>query len=353
MKRRLAVALLALLLAAAAAEAIGRAVWAPPPRWRTPQTPALESPLLGWVLAPERDSYTIDAPVRTNALGLRDEPLAPKAPGELRVLCLGDSFTFGQGVRFEDTWPELLERCLERAHAGRPVRTINAGVGGYDTRQELIWFLAEGRALEPDVVVIGFFWNDLLRNEPPLPDVATTPRLLPDAREFPIIVPRGPEWLKAGIKQSFVLYRLARMLEEARQERRDADREDQRVMRALLEGDAELLRPYWDVTALRLRELADAVRATGVPAVLAVFPMEAQLVADRPRMVWIERLRAIWEPTGFALVDLEPAYRASLAAGASPYLPYDKHPNAVGTRIAAERVCEVLAADAALGSGGR
>jgi lysophospholipase L1-like esterase len=352
-RRRLAIAFCALVLAAVAAEGVGRVLWPPPPRWRVPQTPALESPLLGWVLAPERDSFTIDVPARTNALGLRDEPLAPKAPGELRVLCLGDSFTFGQGVRFEDTWPELLERCLERAHAGRPIRAVNAGVGGYDTRQELIWVLAEGRTLEADAVVIGFFWNDLLRNEPPLPDVATTPKLLPGAREFPIIVPRGPEWLKAGIKQSVVLYRLARFLDEARQERRHADREDKSVQRALLEGDAVLLEPYWEATAQRLVELADAVRAAGVPAVLAVFPMEAQLVEERPRMVWIEKLRAIWEPTGFALVDLEPAYRASLAGGANPYLPYDKHPSAVGTRIAAGAVCEVLAASGALRADGR
>ena len=40
----------------------------------------------------------------------------------------------------------------------------------------------EGLRFEPDLVTVGFYWNDLIGNEPALPDIASTPKLLPDAR---------------------------------------------------------------------------------------------------------------------------------------------------------------------------
>ena len=41
-------------------------------------------------------------------------------------------------------------------------------------------------------------------------------------------------------------------------------------------------------------------------------------------------------------LDLEASYRASLAAGENPFLPYDLHPNAVGMRIAADALYETV-----------
>src|SRR5262245_7988462 len=45
-----------------------------------------------------------------NSLGLRGpETSANKAEGTFRILCLGDSFTFGAGVREEDTFARRLQ----------------------------------------------------------------------------------------------------------------------------------------------------------------------------------------------------------------------------------------------------
>jgi hypothetical protein len=42
-------------------------------------------------------------------------------------------------------------------------------------------------------------------------------------------------------------------------------------------------------------------------------------------------------------IDVEPAYRAALKAGQNPFLPYDLHPSALGMKIAAEQLFEVIA----------
>jgi hypothetical protein len=102
-----------------------------------------------------------------NSEGFRDAKIRParKPVGVTRVLLLGDSFTFGQAVNYEDTWPVLAERALERELPGR-VDLVKAGVQGMDTRSELILLRRLARRLEVDVVVVGFLINDLYTNLP-------------------------------------------------------------------------------------------------------------------------------------------------------------------------------------------
>jgi hypothetical protein len=70
--------------------------------------------------------------------------------------------------------------------------------------------------------------------------------------------------------------------------------------------------------------------------ILMVFPMENQIKRTYPDLVWAEKLREIWEPTGFPMVDVEPAYRRARESGRNPFLPYDQHPGPYGMEIAAD-----------------
>jgi hypothetical protein len=65
-------------------------------------------------------------PVEIDGQGLRKRTAGPYRPGG--ILAVGDSMTFGEGVRADETWPSLLEREL-----GIPV--LNAGVPGYSSAQ--------------------------------------------------------------------------------------------------------------------------------------------------------------------------------------------------------------------------
>ena len=73
--------------------------------------------------------------ISTNALGFRDRELERKQDGELRILLLGDSITFGYGVSAEETYGRKLEAILA-SRLGRRVRTVNAGIGGFNTVQD-------------------------------------------------------------------------------------------------------------------------------------------------------------------------------------------------------------------------
>jgi lysophospholipase L1-like esterase len=335
-----------LLVAAGAGECAMRLAFPRPPRWVEPQTKHLESPLLGWVLPPGTRSYTIDAPVSVNALGLRDDEIPrAKPPGERRVLALGDSFTFALGVRFEDLYVQQLERLLA-ADGGSPVQVVNAGVAGYNTRQELIYLLADGLSLGPDLVTVGFYWNDLVGNEPALPDLARTARVADAAslyesgeREQRHLIPGA---LRDRLRSSVLLYQVVIRSKMVLALLRPPTDPYFLVQKALLEGDAAYLEPFWRTTGGRLLEIAEACRARGVPVVLLVFPDENWVRRDWPSLAYGERLREIWAPTGMSFVDLTSAYRDALEAGVNPFLDYDQHPNASGMRIAAEALHRVI-----------
>src|SRR5215470_5660402 len=65
-----------------------------------------------------------DIRVRTNSLGLRGAEIPPREAGELRILVLGDSITFGDYVDEDETYPAVLERRLRSVFPRRPIRVI-------------------------------------------------------------------------------------------------------------------------------------------------------------------------------------------------------------------------------------
>ncbi len=97
----------------------------------------------------------------TNSDGFRDVAFARDKPaGTYRVMCLGDSWTFGANVGQDETYPRRLHQLLRAAFPDRPIEVWNLGVLGYSSFQgyELLRTWAIDRS--PDAVVIAFAMND-------------------------------------------------------------------------------------------------------------------------------------------------------------------------------------------------
>lgn len=132
----------------------------------------VEDPRRGQKLGAGYDAWFAGVPVRVNQLGFRDvrEYSATKGPRTFRILVLGDSVTFGHGSVFEHTYPYLLE---QRLREWRPVidwQVWNLGVPGYNTRQEWAYLTQVSQAYAPDLVIVGFFPNDVTGNTMPPPE---------------------------------------------------------------------------------------------------------------------------------------------------------------------------------------
>ncbi len=102
---------------------------------------------------------------RFNSLGFRGPDYAiPAPPGTFRILALGDSYTFGMGVHEQDTFAAQLESRLNAAAVvrGQPIRyeVVNAGVGGYSTKEERLSYELFSSAYLPQVVLLTMVFND-------------------------------------------------------------------------------------------------------------------------------------------------------------------------------------------------
>jgi lysophospholipase L1-like esterase len=123
---------------------------------------------IGWVKRPNfefrRRTSEFDVLLRTNALGLRDDPMdSPAKPAQsFRVLCLGDSFVLGYAVPREALFVDLLEHWWKAE--GRAVDVVNAGTEAWSTDQEAAWLDSRGRAFEPDLVLCFPYENDIWWN---------------------------------------------------------------------------------------------------------------------------------------------------------------------------------------------
>ena len=116
-------------------------------------------PVLYWKLKPNQDCFTkIDRkPVHINSRGTRGpEFQVPKPANTLRILSLGDSKTFGWGLKEAEAYSGRLQTLLqERAGPGTKVEVINAGVNAWSYPQMYLYFRDHGLKFQPDVVVLA------------------------------------------------------------------------------------------------------------------------------------------------------------------------------------------------------
>ena len=116
----------------------------------------------GWVSKPNlRDMPVFDNKVlNTNSKGFRGLTEYPysKDKDKIRILVIGDSYTFGEEVSDNETYPFYLQELIPNSEV------MNLGMHGYGHDQMLIFLKEEGIKYKPDIVILGFIHPDMTRN---------------------------------------------------------------------------------------------------------------------------------------------------------------------------------------------
>ena len=126
-----------------------------------PQEARLETPgmyirdsALGYRLSPRYRGHLGNrveymTTITTDDIGLRSsDESTPDA--QTRIVVLGDSFAFGQGVEASEAFPSKLEKDLGTSRL--QVRVLNAGTPGYGTRQQAAWLERFGQRVSPSLI---------------------------------------------------------------------------------------------------------------------------------------------------------------------------------------------------------
>ena len=199
------------------------------------------------------DFYTLkpDPGRQINTDGLRDRQRSvDRAEGVLRIVCLGDSVTFGYGVARVESYPAVLEDML--TDAGHRVEVLNVALPGWSTRQQRIAYEQIARRYQPDLVLLGFCLNDVA--------------------EMSNNLARPPALLAAGYRHSHLVRALLRP--HAWQLHRVEELFEQPAPPAAEQG--------WALCHDEFRRLRDLVEADGAELGLVIFPFRFQLEADAP-----------------------------------------------------------------------
>jgi hypothetical protein len=120
---------------------------------------------LGWRPAPGRSSanglyFSSTEGLRSPRPGipLLGTTAEPGHAAPYRVALLGDSYTFGEDVTYEQTWGYQLEQLL-----GPGVEVRNFGVPAYGVDQAVLRYERDARPWHPQVVILAPIQHDFLR----------------------------------------------------------------------------------------------------------------------------------------------------------------------------------------------
>ncbi|KIE18214.1 hypothetical protein DS62_12920 [Smithella sp. SC_K08D17] len=327
------------LLSVAVAEGIARFFIQLPQAKIYPQVRYQPHPVRGFTLQPNQTAYTKDQFATIDMLGFRTNgPKATSVIPKLRILALGDSFTFGYGVADYETWPAMLERALSYK-----IEVTNAGTTSYNVFHEFDLLREKGLALKPEVVIHGLYWNDHLMNRPPR---ATDPPLLTtdghfawDGDDDPASGPlwlSGVRWLRGhSVLANAALTQARRYFVPANSGVHQYDLE----YRKLLAG--ELLPESWQVIEDFYRDMKQLGEESGFKVYVIIFPVrDIVTMPDSANHGYARLIREILDRQGISYLDgIALWHQARL--GVNLFLPYDEHLTAEGYRI----IANALAAD--------
>ena len=258
-------------------------------------------------LVPLLNGTVKHAPFITNRWGMRDDDYEQMPPAKTyRIAMIGASVAQGSGVLHEESFEYLLEKRLNREkHDAEYAKyeILNFAVGGYNILQQLAALEKKVFDFRPNVL----FCMSHTRDED---------RLFKFLLETPFqTIPYD------GVRQII------------RQAGVTADMKTNRA--------AKLLEPYnGEIMSWAYKRIVESCRARGVLPVWICLPSEPGL-KDSKRAA---SLAAVAAEAGFIVLNLIDAYDSAKGA----YLqvtPWDKHPNAKGHRLIANRIFAALLAN--------
>jgi hypothetical protein len=262
--------------------------------------------------------YRIGGAIHTNAMGFRERDFEMRKPaGVYRIAAVGDSFTYGNGIRQQDRYSDLLQSQLP-SH----FEVLNFGVAGANTPQHRSLVKRLVSEVQPDFILLQWYVNDVESD---------------GAVGRPVFHPLVPfKTLHNWLNDSSALYTVANMQWAETQAALGITTSYADYLKRRL-GDAQ------SPDAVRDRELLRDLVATAqhahVPIGIVLFPDTAGALDERYPFGYLhERVLSVCAERSITCLDLRADFAAIRDRQSLWANRLDHHPSARANAIAAERI---------------
>jgi lysophospholipase L1-like esterase len=295
---------------------------------------------LGWKGVPNARELFVTHNARVwlehNGLGFRDIPAEDRSPDKPALVFLGDSFTWGFEVAFDDMFVNLIRRELD----GREV--FNLAHRGYGTDQSLLTFRRWREARPLDRVVLMFSENDPEENNSDFEYSKPKPKFEVVADELVLTgvpVPRSESWRasrddgddrKNVVEYAAYLAYRSHFLHDMSHRLKGLFESD--AVPTVDEADLELTRRL-------LSELRDEVAGRGGRLAVVAIPSKLELMSIDGYVPYQHGLRPLCAELDVDYLDLGPAFGS---AWLGTYYRAGMHWNRRGHAVAARAILDFL-----------
>jgi lysophospholipase L1-like esterase len=297
----------------------------------------VEDDELGWRLKPNAEGMWGGAQVKINGKGLIGPELNYLKPHRTsRLLYLGDSVTFGFGMKnYQQSFPYITETILE-TQVEQEIETINAGVGGYSPWQEYIYLSREGVNYEPDLIIVSFVLNDVTEKF----------RLAKFGGSD-----RGAqlETIASGINKlaiGHVARTVSGQIMYGSEVQEGAQQKEILNVRTLInEPNRPDVQQAWDVTLKNLEQIIDFAKEKDIPIVIVLFPFAFQFDDTNTLSTPQDRMSEFALKHEVPVLDLLPLLTTKIAeeqADPKDYFLDADHLTLRGNKIVANMIAEFI-----------
>jgi lysophospholipase L1-like esterase len=309
---------------------------------------------------PNSDTTRWGLPIHINSAGYRDSEHALEKPlGTRRIAVIGDSITYGSGVRFEEVYHQKLRDIL--AASGTPYEVIAFNQGATSTDWAVQTYKNTASKYSPDVVILGFCLNDIEDYESP-------PATESNLRNFYDFLADVHQHLRIWSHLYFFVFERSRRYFYQHVIDRTVRTQDSWVpMSPGSPANIEKFTKMVTSTTNQIEILHSATQRNGAQLLVVIFPFEMQLTPELNSLYKKEyRVEGIESALqggaqslligqlsqhGIAALDLLPEFRRYAEEQPSKQLYFRElggmldwaHPNGVGHSVAAHAIARKLA----------
>jgi len=274
-------------------------------------------------------------------------------PEKAEIIAVGDSLTFGFGVKDEEASPSVLARALPRS------RVLNLGLMGACPEQYLRLYETFGAKMRPRVLLVGVFLGNDFHEAPGfdrwLKSKAGGNYMLSQRPPLRFSLRHPRQSIKGLLTRYSYLYNLVRVMRTY-----DRNNSTERRLFPLADGHQLLLFPTRLAQAVTMGQpdheefeevfrpinrMSALAREDGTHVLVVFQPSKEEIylpLLGEPAPDAGGPLRTALQKQGIDCLDLTPAFRQRARAGDQLFFEADGHPNRLGYALIAEEILTYL-----------